>query len=92
MIDTFQSGYLEAILDIYEQMRQAESLFPCSKKAQLAYLTSLVEYLTQHKEERDLFRDYGGHIWKKISKDGTVLAMAKDKKDLRKENDGTKLV
>lgn len=79
MIDTFKSGYTKALIDLREEFKNAKFLFPKSKVKQLEYVRSLISYLLEHRDKRNLYRDYGGAVWKKVSPKGTVLSISETK-------------
>ena len=80
-MDTFNSGYTKALIDLREEFENAKFLFPKTKVKQLEYVRSLVSYLLEHGDKRNLYRDHGGKgIWRKISPKGTVLLISETKK------------
>lgn len=80
MMDTFESGYTKALIDLRDEFGIAKFNFQKSKVKQLEYVRSLVSYLLEHGDERNLYRDYGGKvIWRKISPKGTVLSISETK-------------
>ena len=80
-MDTFNGGYIKALIDLREEFECAKFNFPKSKVKQLEYVRSLVIYLLEHGDKRNLYRDYGGKvIWRKISPKGTVLSISETKK------------
>ena len=84
MIDTFICGYTKALIDLREEFENAKFNFPKSKVKQLEYVRSLVIYLLEHGDKRNLYRDYGGNvIYRKISPKGTVLSISENKRGER---------
>lgn len=72
-MDTFNSGYTKALIDLRDEFKNAKFFFPKSKVKQLEYIRSLVSYLLEHGDKRNLYRDYGGVVWKKVSRCGASV-------------------
>ncbi len=84
MQDTFSSGYTSCLLNLQEEIKHAKKmLFPRSSVKQLKYISSLVDYLLKNQEARELYRMYGGVVWRKVGPKGEVLKIAERKDDLK---------
>lgn len=93
MIDNFNGGYVKCLVDIQLQLQDIKEYFPRSKVRQLNMITSLISYLLDHKDKRDLYRDTGGRgIWIKIDPEGRVMHIAEEKNDLGADDCETKTI
>lgn len=84
MLDTYEGGYLKAIIDLYETLNQmVDNNIKVNKKTAL----SLLKRLMLNRCEREAFRMYGGGVLFRISPKGEVLEIIFDNDELIKERE-----
>jgi len=59
---SFEKGYFKALLDLLEFIDLHNETLKLYRNKKYLLVLNLVRYLVKHREKRDLFMRYGGHV------------------------------